>query len=487
MRPEGYFPAAKLHMRSGMMHAMEGSGLSRDAYTSLVAGPLFRIQERLKGHDTLRRLRELERSQWWDASTLASHQADRLRRLLVASGARVPYYRDLFRRLAFDPGSVRGPADLTRLPILTKPDIRANHDRFIAEGAGKMDDYATGGSTGEPLQFKVSMARVSADVAARCRFMQWWGVEVGDPEIVLWGSPIEASRQDQARAFRDRLFRSTLLSATGMTPERLDGYLDTIERVRPVQIFSHASALSEVAHRAVARGRDVSRLGTRVAFTTSEQLYDHQRQLIERVFGCRVADQYGGRDAGFVGCQCPQGGMHLTAEDLIVEIVDDEGATLPPGRAGQITVTHLASEEFPFIRYRTGDVGVLHDAPCACGRGLPLLREIQGRADDMLLGLDGSRVPGQAVVHLLRSQPGLQAFRIVQETRDFVRILLVSAQEFPDGEKSAIVKGVRARLGEAMRVEFESVPEIPREASGKYRTVVSRVGVSPMVDAGVAR
>lgn len=461
--------------------------MSHDAYTALVAGPLFRIQERLKGHDTFRRLRELERSQWWDASSLAAYQTDRLRRLLVAIGARVPYYRELFRRVAFDPASVRGPVDLTRLPILTKPDIRANQERFIAEGAGKRDHYATGGSTGEPLQFQVGMARVSADVAARCRFMRWWGVEVGDPEIVLWGSPIEATRQDRAREIRDRVFRSTLLSAVGMTPQRLDGYLDALERVRPAQIFSHGSALSELAHHAVARGRDVSRLGTKVAFLTSEQLYDHQRQLIERVFGCRVADQYGGRDAGFVACECPEGGMHLTAEDLIVEIADDRGVPLPPGQAGDIVVTHLASEEFPFIRYRTGDVGVIHDAPCACGRGLPLLREIQGRADDMLLSLDGSRVPGQAIVHLLRSQPGLQAFRIIQESRDFMRILLVSTGEFPDGEKPAIVQGIRARLGEAMRVEFVSVPEIPREASGKFRTVVSRVGVSPMVDAGAAR
>ena len=457
--------------------------MGRDAYTALVTGLLFPLHERLKGHETARRLRELERSQWWDRPTLENLQAERLRRFLGTAGARVPYYRDLFRRTEFHPESVRGIQELAKLPILTKPDIRANQSTLVASGARRLTRFSTGGSTGEPLQFLVGPARVSSDVASRCRTMRWWGARVGDPEIVLWGSPIEVTRQDRVRAIRDWLFRSTLLSAVGMTPKRLDGYLDTLERVRPVQIFSHGSALSELARHAEERRRDVGGLGIRVAFLTSEQLYDHQRQLIERVFGCRVANCYGGRDSGFVAHECPEGGMHLNAEDVIVEIVDDRGLPLPPGCAGEILVTHLATEDFPFIRYRTGDVGVLHDAPCACGRGLPLLREIHGRADDLLLSLDGSRIPGQAVVHLLRSLRSLQAFKIIQETRDLVRILLVMPEKLPADVESSIVCGVRARLGAAMRVEFVSVAEIPLEASGKYRTVVSRVGVSPMLDA----
>ena len=66
-------------------------------------------------------------------------------------------------------------------------------------------------------------------------------------------------------------------------------------------------------------------LGIRVAFVTSERLYDEQRQQIGKTFGCRVANGYGGRDAGFIAHECPPGGMHITAEDIIVEIVDAAG------------------------------------------------------------------------------------------------------------------------------------------------------------------
>lgn len=457
--------------------------MRRDAYTALIAGPLFRIQERLKGHETMRRLRELEQSQWWDRPTLAAFQAERLRRFLATIASRVPYYRDLFRREGFHPESVRGPEDLTLLPILTKSDIRANRDAFVAEGARKLSKNQTGGSTGEPLQFFVGPARVSSDVASRCRAMGWWGVAVGDREFVLWASPIEVTQQDRVRAVRDWLFRSRLLSADRMTLAGMDSYLDAMERMRPIHIFSHGSALAELARHAEERHRNVAGLGVRVAFVTSEQLYDHQRERIERVFGCRVANGYGARDAGFVAHECPEGGMHLNAEDVIVEIVDDRGVPLPAGQAGAIIVTHLRSEDFPFVRYRTGDVAVLHDALCPCGRSLPLIREIHGRADDLLLGLDGSRVPGQAIVFLLRSRPNVRAFRIVQETRDLLRILLVKTEEFPAGIEEEIVRGVHARLGEGMRVEFVSVSEIPAEASGKYRTVVNKLSASPFVAA----
>lgn len=457
--------------------------MGRDAYGALVAGVLFPLHEVLKGHDTNRRLRRLEQSQWLDAAALGDLQLQRLRRFLGVVETQVPYYRDLFRRAGFRSDSVERVEDLTRLPILTKTDIRTHEAAFHRDGARGLTRYSTGGSTGEPLQFFVGPARVSADVAHRRRAMRWWNVDIGDPEIVLWGSPIEITRQDRVRALRDRLFRSTLLSAAGMTPARMDAYLDTLARVRPAHVFSHASILCELASHAERTGRPLSGLGTRVVFVTSEELYEFQRRQLERVFGCPVANGYGGRDAGFISQECPKGGMHVSVEDVVVEVVDGRGAPLPPGSAGEIVVTHLASDDFPFVRYATGDIGILHDAPCACGRGLPLLRELHGRADDLLLALDGSRVPGQMVVHLVRSRKEIEGFKLVQEAPDLVRVLLVVRGELTEEVKTSVVVGIRARLGEGMRVEFETVDAIPREASGKYRTVVSRLGLSPALQA----
>ena len=100
--------------------------------------------------------------------------------------------------------------------------------------------------------------------------------------------------------------------------------------------------------------------------------YDHQREKIEQEFACPVVNGYGGRNAGFIADQCPSGNMHIAAEDIIVEIINNQREVLPIGKTGEIVVTHLATRDFPFIRYRTGDIGVLSDRCCSCGRGLPI-------------------------------------------------------------------------------------------------------------------
>src|SRR5438045_1684353 len=150
-------------------------------------------------------------------------------------------------------------------------------------------------------------------------------------------------------------------------------------------LFGYPSALNYIARHAEQRGIRMNDSGIDVAFVTSERLYDDQRERIARVFGCRVANGYGSRDAGFIAHECPSGGMHLSAEDIVVELIDAGGEPVPPGTAGEIVVTHLATHDFPFLRYRTGDIAVLDTRSCACGRGLPMPREIQGRSTGFVL------------------------------------------------------------------------------------------------------
>ena len=90
--------------------------------------------------------------------------------------------------------------------------------------------------------------------------------------------------------------------------------------------------------------------------------------------------------------------MHITSEDIIVEIVDGDGQVLPVGESGEIVVTHLSTRDFPFVRYRTGDMGILNSELCSCGRGLPVLKEVQGRSTDFLVAQDGTVLHGLALI-----------------------------------------------------------------------------------------
>lgn len=444
-------------------------------YTRLVSGLLFPLHERLKGHDSVRIRQEMERSQWLPPDRLRDLQIGNLRRFLVDVQEQVPCYRELFREQGFNPNNISKIEDIQQLPLIGKPFIRANQERLKADNARGLSRFNTGGSSGEPLIFYIGKERVSHDVAAKWRATRWWGVDIGDPEIVVWGSPIELGAQDRVRQIRDKLIRTILLPAFEMSEKKLDGFVHEIREVRPKMLFGYPSALSLIASHAETRGVGMDDLGIEVAFVTSERLYDHQKEKIEAVFGCRVANGYGGRDAGFIAHQCPQGGMHITAEDIIVEIVDREGNVLPNGEAGEIVVTHLATRDFPFIRYRTGDIGILSEEACACGRGLPLLKEIQGRATDFIVAQDGTVLHGLALIYVLRDLPGIKEFKIIQESLERTRVQVVKDEGYGQEYETTIKEAFKQRLGRDVRIDIEYLPEIEPEKSGKFRYVVSDV------------
>lgn len=444
-------------------------------YTRFAAAVLFPLHERLKGHDSVARRQSLERSQWLAPEELAALQLINLKHFLHDIGKRVPHYKACFAAAGFDPASMASTADLARLPVLDKATIRAHTESMKATDHGPLTRYNTGGSSGEPLIFYTGLARKSHDVAAKWRATRWWGVDIGDPELVVWGSPIELGAQDHVRRFRDALMRSHLLPAFEMSQDNLDHFVAQIRITRPATVFGYPSSLALIARHAAARRVALDDLGIRVVFATSERLYEEQRAAISSAFGCPVANGYGARDAGFIAHECPSGSLHISAEDIVVETLQPDGSPAGAGRSGEIVVTHLATGDFPFVRYRTGDVGVLGCQRCACGRGLPVLREVEGRSTDFVVAQDGTVMHGLALIYTLRDLPGIERFKIEQLSLDCTWVRVVAGPAFSHADEERIRLDFRARLGATVEVRIERVDEIQAEPSGKFRYVSSRV------------
>ena len=445
------------------------------AWTRLVANGLFPLHERLKGHTSVAQRRALEASQWWPAERLAALQTQRLQALLREVASRVPYYRRLFQEEGLTPEGFGSPEDLTRLPVTDKALIRAQGEDWLAEGATGLVRQQTSGSSGEPLTFWLSKDRISLDIAAKWRATRWWDVDIGDRELVLWGSAVENQAQDRVRAWRDRLMRSRLVPAQALDGPGLDGVIEQIRRFRPRMLFGYPSALSRVAWRAREQDQRLDDLGIRVAFTTSEVLRPEWRGVIGEVMGCGVANEYGARDAGFIARECPAGGLHISAEYLIVEVLDHADQPVAPGETGHIVVTNLAGPEFPFIRYRTGDRGALDPTPCPCGRALPRLSRLEGRANDGLLAWNGAWVHGSRFNYLLREIQGLRAYKIVQHRRDAVEVLLSAHPPPGEGFEQRLRTAFADALGPKVAVTLRRVDTVPPEPNGKHRHVVCRV------------
>ncbi len=431
---------------------------------------IFPLQERLKGKNTYAVLTDLERSEWLPKSAILELQFKQLHKQLDFAYQHVPYYRRLFDEYGIRTERIKDFSDFRRIPFLTRDLLRDQFDALKSDIAMRgVQKMSTVGSTGSPVAVLIDPVRNSFIDAARLRSHRWFEADMGVREIVLWGSPIEVTRQDRIRVARDRLLNSRLLSAFDLGEKNLADYSDIIHRYRPVKMYGYASALYALAryfHETKRKPPD----SLKVVFATAEPLFDFQRKTIEAAFGARVAVEYGARDAGLMANECPQGGLHIPAEGMVVEIdpVDADGR-------GEIVVTNLDSRAMPIIRYRTGDVGQLAPTPCSCGRGLPVLKTIEGRQTDFIVTPEGRIIHALAVIYILRECPQINSFQIVQESLDKIIATIVPRAELPVAVREKIVQGLQKALGSPISIEIVTAATIPLTASGKHRYVISKV------------
>jgi phenylacetate-CoA ligase len=146
---------------------------------------------------------------------------------------------------------------------------------------------------------------------------------------------------------------------------------------------------------------------------------------------------------------------------------------------GEIVVTHLATSEFPFVRYRTGDIAALSTQSCSCGRGLPLLEQLEGRSTDFVVASNGTMMHGLALIYILRDIPAIDGFKITQHSLLSTQVQIVTANnKLPDETEALIQQQFKQRLGRDVQIQLEYVTEIAPEKSGKYRYVISKVVAS---------
>jgi phenylacetate-CoA ligase len=436
---------------------------------------VYPIHERLLGRATFRFRRELEQSQWNSPDDLRTLQGDKLRRLMRHAQAHVSFYRQRFDEARVNVSADDPLEQLRRLPGLDKSEIRAALSAMLWHDApGGLFPNNTGGSTGEPLTFYVDRRRQAYDQAARMRTHRWFGVRPGDREMYLWGSPIEKERNGRLKRFRDAMFNHRLLDAFNMSEARLDEYLEEWNRFRPVCLFGYPTSIVRFVEHARLRGRRLNRTCLRAVFVTGEVCFAHDRAVISEFFGVPVADGYGSRDAGFIAHECPRGRMHITAENIVVEILED-GVPVPRGGCGEIVITHLDAYGMPFIRYRTGDIGRLVDGRCACGRGLPMMDVVQGRCTDFLYLPDGNVRHALSIIYPLREIPGVGRFRVVQGEDHGVCVEVVCSDPSARLTTEAVAKRLRPVLGHDLALDVRVVDQIQPNAAGKHCYVVSHV------------
>jgi phenylacetate-CoA ligase len=398
------------------------------------------------------------------------------------AGATVPFYRRRFRQAGLSEKGLRSLADYRRLPILTKADIRAGGRSLLSESfdPARLHGKQTSGSTGVPLTVYVDEASLQHKRACTLRADEWSGWRWGETVARLWGHPEDPGETWRRRVRRFLLERCTYLNTLNITEGALARFSQRLRRRPPALLFGHAHSLFLLAQYLRDRGQAGS-LRPRGIIATAMVLHSWQRSTVESVFGCPVTNRYGCEEVSLIACECERHqGLHVNADGVLLEVVR-EGRLAEPGETGAVVVTDLTNQAMPLLRYQVGDLAVLSERSCPCGRGLPLLERLEGREADYVVTAAGELISGISLTdHLACQVPGVGQMQIVQETLKRFRFRIVRDGGFNGASERRLRALVAQRFGGEAQIECEYVAAIPQEVSGKYRFCISRVPRGPL-------
>jgi phenylacetate-CoA ligase len=436
----------------------------------------------IRGTHTMSSLRELEASQWWPRERIDELQAGRLNRLITHAYEHVPYYRQIMDERGLKPADILSAADLRKLPIQTKATIRDAGDSILSDGftRAELRPMSTSGSTGEPFSFYSSAEdQLSHGMARALLALQWAGLRIGDRYATLI-RPRHYSRWREQLLHRmsQRVRRAVELDYGSLSDDHTALLARQLQLGRFTCLDGTPPLLCLLAGFIRSRGLDAPRVQSIVC--SGEQLYPHERQLLRETFGSEPYSVYSSFEVFEIAGECQaHAGLHVHAEDIVVELVDEAGMPAPAGHAGHILITNLHNYVMPFVRYAIGDIGTLDSTPCSCGRHLPRLVGVVGRTSELIVAPDGRRVFAADLGLESFGSLGVKQFRIVQNERDKVIALIVWHEDVsPDARAERgrqIAETLRGRVGPGIEVKVETVEHIEPTAAGKHLVVVSRL------------
>ena len=418
---------------------------------------------------------EFARTQYLPPEKLRELQLRRLRALLRHAYDHTAYYRRQFAEAGITPDAIRSLEDLCKLPPLSKQGVRAHLPELLADTyeLAHLRRDQTGGSTGIPLIFYRDCARGDARLALGFRHDGWTGWRPGERTAYIWGAPRDFGRSLRWRLVSRFVHRRATLDAGWLDEQGMEHFARELGKWRPALIVAYSGSAHLFAKFLLQRGLQVP--PARGVVCTAELLYPHQRREIEQAMGARVFERYGARETGLLASECDRHrGMHIASDSVYIE-AEIDGRAAAPGEPGEVIVTDLLNFGMPMIRYQLGDIVVLSDRRCDCGRSLPLMEMVSGRISEHLVTPSGSMISGAYLAQVIGHRPGLAQVQFVQYERELVHIRVVLGEEFTRADLDYVGAKFAEMAGPDLGFRFDIVPEIPRGPAGKHHLCICEV------------
>jgi len=410
----------------------------------------------------------LLRNQWRTLESITAMQNKKLRKIVRHVYENVPYYRELFDSSGILPSDIQSKEDLPKLPILTKQAVRENYpERILAKNIDlkNCSVRGTSGSSGNVLQIAIDLTSTYLYQLHQFRQLLDIGYEVTDRiAYIRYGGPATKIVFQKLGFFR-RDYVSLTLSPRDQISELL--------QIKPNAINAYPSVLYLLAKNI--EKEEAEYLNLKFILSNSELLYDSARKTIEDTFNCKVYDDYSCLEFSAIGYECKEQHMHIVCDNVIVEVVDENGRLLPDGEEGRLIVTALNNKVMPYMRYEIDDIGSVSPEKCGCGRGFPIFKSFLGRRDDFLLMPDGTLLGPQTAGYQVGPVPGVVEWQLIQQDRNLIEVNAVFKENTDTNAAIETIRnGLRSVIPEPIEFEVSAVEKLNRGKTGKLRSVHSR-------------
>jgi phenylacetate-CoA ligase len=401
---------------------------------------------------------KLNESQYWPREKIEEYQEQKILQLYDKL-KHIEYYKKY---------KIIKLMDIENCAEITKNELRNNMRDMVNDKYNKLTQVATSGSTGFPIIINLNSLALAYREAGRIRFREWWGLNPDDRWIFLWGRSSIEKKKKILHQMREKINimpkKGIKINIFELNNESVKSIYSKVKEFKPKYLKGYKSAIYQFAKLIRQNQIRAEELKLLLIIVTSEILYPDEREFMESVFHCRVANEYGAVDAGLIAYECPKGGMHIFEESVLVKI----------NRNHEILTTEFHNFSTPIINYKIGDKIRLSKESCSCGRTLALIENIEGRIDDTIMTPNGEEINHLYFYYLFKDldhagfSNSISQYKITQKKNTF-SVYIIKGERFESGIINYIEKRMKKDIGEEIKIKILYVNQIPLEKSGKMR------------------
>lgn len=406
-----------------------------------------------------------KRSQYWNDKRRMDYQFRKIKKLLIDCANDVPYYRSLFQELNFNPISdFNDLGDLKKIPILSKDFVKKNRAQFENKKHLRSSiKFRTSGSTGTPFEIFVHKNQWVVEQGVIWRHWKWGGYNFRDP-LAMVRSFVPA--KDGNLWKRNLVTNFFYFSPFHLNDENMAKYLDEMVTQNIVVLRGYPSSISTMAKFVLKTCYSVPNI--KLVLTASEVLSEVDRELIEKAFSAKVSNHYGLAEQIVMMGDCEKHeGLHNYDEYGYLELLDTDDPQIK-----RIIGTNLNNLTTPLIRYDTGDLAVVADKPCSCGRSLPTIKNIIGRKDAVIKTIEGYEIPTTNFYTMLEHFQEIDRWQIVQKSLNDIE-LVFSSKNITEERTKDLEHEIRKRLNNKMSVTLSKNGNFIQKNEGKFNPFIS--------------